>query len=83
MDDIDRAYGDDCAAIMKDFAQRMAGARSAGERRAIKTARKSALAAAKEKAKQGKAARQAANAAARPVRRTPQQHHAPGQSPGA
>ena len=62
MDDIDRAYGDDCAAIIQEFASRMAGARSGGEKRAIKNARKSALAAAKEKAKRAKAARQAANA---------------------
>ena len=34
MDDIDRAYGDDCAAIMQEFASRMAGARSGGEKRA-------------------------------------------------
>jgi len=71
MDDIDRAYGDDCTAIMTEFAHRMAGARSPGEKRAIKTARKSALAAAKEKAKRAKAARQAANTAMRQGRAPP------------
>jgi hypothetical protein len=61
MDDIDSAYGDDCAAIMQEFAHRMAGARSGSEKRAIKNARKSAMAVAKDKAKRAKAARQAAN----------------------
>ena len=65
MDDIDRACSDECSAIMQDFARRLGGARSAGERRAIKTARKSALAAARDKAKRAKAARKGANAAAR------------------
>jgi hypothetical protein len=69
-DDIDRAYDDDCTAIMQEFAQRMATARSGSEKRAIKTARKSAMTAAKDKAKRAKAARQAANAAIR-------QAHAP------
>ncbi|MBV8092846.1 MAG: hypothetical protein JO110_06370 [Acetobacteraceae bacterium] len=70
-DDIDRAYGDECAAIMREFANRMAGARSQGERRAIKSARRSALAAAKEKAKRAKAARRDANAAARQTAHRP------------
>jgi hypothetical protein len=65
MDDIDRACADECSAIMQDFARRLAGARSPGERRAIKTARKSALAAARQKAKLAKAARKGANKAAR------------------
>jgi Cdc6-like AAA superfamily ATPase len=64
-DDIDRAYADECSAIMLDFARRLAGARTGSERRAIKIARKSALAAAKEKRKLLKAARRAANIAAR------------------
>jgi hypothetical protein len=65
MDDIERAYAEECGAIMKDFAQRLAGAKTPGERRAIKTARKSAMAAAKEKAKMMKASRKAGNMAAR------------------
>jgi hypothetical protein len=80
MDDIDHAYGEECASIRREFAQRMAGARNQGERRAIKSARKSALAAAKEKAKQAKAARQAANAAQRPARPPP--HPRPEPRPG-
>jgi hypothetical protein len=73
MDDIERAYGDDVSAIMREYANRMAGARSGGEKRSIKTARKSALAAAKDKATRAKAARKAANAAMRQsvVRRPP------------
>jgi hypothetical protein len=82
MDDIDRAYGDDCAAIMQEFAHRMATARSGGEKRAIKTARKSALAAAKDKAKQAKAARQAANAQQRQGRAPPQSRPRPEAQPG-
>jgi hypothetical protein len=82
MDDIDRAYGDDCAAIMQEFAHRMATARSGGEKRAIKTARKSALAAAKNKAKQAKAARQAANAQQRQGRAPPQSRPRPEPQPG-
>jgi hypothetical protein len=65
MDDIDRACSDECSAIMQDFARRLGGARSPGERRAIKTARKSALAAARQKAKLLKAGRKAANVIAR------------------
>jgi hypothetical protein len=65
VDDIERAYAEECGAIMKDFAQRLAGAKTPGERRAIKTARKSAMAAAKDKAKRMKDARKAANMAAR------------------
>jgi hypothetical protein len=64
-DDIDRAYADERSAIMLDFTRRLAGAKTPGERRAIKTARKSALAAARQKKKLAKAARKAANAAAR------------------
>ena len=71
MDDIDKAYGEDCAAIMQEFAHRMAGARSGGDKRAIRSARKSALAAAKDKAKRAKTARQAANAAQRQTVRRP------------
>jgi hypothetical protein len=71
MDDIDHAYGEDCAAIMREFAHRIAGARNQGERRAIKSARKSALASAKEKAKRKKAARKAQNAARRPAQAPP------------
>jgi hypothetical protein len=82
MDDIDRAYGDDCAAIMQEFASRMAGARSGSEKRAIKNARKSALAAAKEKAKRAKAARQAANAQQRQGRAPPQSRPRPEPRPG-
>ena len=64
-DDIDRAYSDERTAIMLDFAKRLAGAKTPGERRAIKTARKSALAAAKQKKKLAKAARKSANTATR------------------
>lgn len=83
MDDIERAYGDDCAAIMREFANRMAGARSPGERRAIKSARRSTLAAAKEKATRAKAARKAANAAQRQtVQRRPSRPSRPEPRPG-
>jgi hypothetical protein len=70
-DDIDHAYGEECASIMREFARRLKGARNPGQRRAIKSARKSALAAAKQKAKRAKAARQAANAAQRHCRAPP------------
>lgn len=65
MDDIERAYAEECGAIMRDFARQLAVAKTPGERRAIKTARKSAMAAAKEKAKRMKDARKAANMATR------------------
>jgi hypothetical protein len=76
LDDIDRACADECSAIMQDFARRLASARSPGERRAIKTARKSALAAARDKAKRAKAARKGANTAAHQnaPRRQPKPH---------
>jgi hypothetical protein len=75
-DDIDRACTAEVGAIMQDFGRRLAGARSPSERRAIKTARKSAIAAARQKAKLLKAGRRGANAAAR--QRAPRrQHRAP------
>jgi hypothetical protein len=40
MDDINHAYGEESASIMREFALRLAGARNQGERRAIKSARK-------------------------------------------
>jgi hypothetical protein len=82
MDDINHGYHEECSSIMREFARRLAGARNAGERRAIKTARKSALAAAKEKANQAKAARQAANAMrAAPLRPRDRGFHWPGFRP--
>lgn len=62
--DIEIAAAAECSAIMQDFGRRMAGAKTAGERRAIKDQRKSALAAAQQKAKLLRTARQAANRAA-------------------
>jgi hypothetical protein len=64
-DDIDIGYGDERTAIMQDFARRLAGAKTASERRAIKDQRKSALASAREKARRLKEGRRAAFAAAR------------------
>ena len=69
IDDIERAYGEDIAAIQREFANRLAGALSPGERRAIKSRRKSVLAAASEKAKRKRVARKEANAAMRQSRR--------------
>ncbi len=67
-DDIDQACAAEQSAIMQDFALRLACARTPSERKAIKTARKSALAAAQIKAKLLKAARKAAVMAARQSR---------------
>lgn len=67
-DDIDQACAAEQSAIMQDFALRLVCARTPSERKAIKTARKSALAAAQIKAKLLKAARRAAVMAARQSR---------------
>jgi hypothetical protein len=77
MDDIDQACTAEVGAIMQDFGRRLAGARNPGERRAIKTARKSALAAARQKAKLLKAGRKSANVVARQSAPRRQQTHKP------
>lgn len=64
-DDLDRAYLAERGAIDLDYGRRLAAARTPGERRAIKSARKSALAAARQKNKLLKAGRRAAFAQAR------------------
>jgi hypothetical protein len=70
--DIDIAMAAECSAIMQDFARRLAGAKTGSERRAIKDQRKSALAAAREKAKRLKEGRRAAfSAALQNTRRKP------------
>ena len=62
--DIQISMAAECSAIMQDFARRLAGAQTPGERRAIKDQRKSALAAAQQKAQLLRAARHTANRAA-------------------